>query len=650
MSRITGKKAVWQALGGHTLDNRGIQKSQEEFILSMYQTLLTEDLPRMHGHHSDFLLDFRTLSRRTTKEGLSFLTKTLPKLGKSIDSALVTGQLLIPNFHPRARKNKQGVRVRYALPDFLWVLLSQVFNPFSGKVLGRPSICAVNDLRQICYLAYKLELPYDESAIQNVVSKFIATDIELNSEFNFPTDSLEGKILAAGNVLLRDVCNGFDPYRIRPRHGPGAVATGEKPWDKFDFKVRYSQIEREFPFEEFFTLGHQYTLETLYEHDIDTEESGVARVVLVPKDSRGPRLISCEPLAYQWIQQGISRKLTRLVEKHPLTRGRVNFTDQTINRGLALRGSRRGTYDTLDLSEASDRVSVALVSLLFEGTRLLPALLATRTPRTMLPDQTEVEFRKFAPMGSALCFPIMALSIWALGAGLLHVAYGMSLKRAARSIYVYGDDIIIEHGYSPALMRVLPRFGIKFNEGKCCTTGLFRESCGCDAYIGEDVTPLKLRTLPPVKMSPDARPMLSYIEYSNTLWNKAFYSTAKLVEDHITRLYGPVPLKINFSEGDVCPSWYHRFHRNTGLVDSLGSPNLLQGMEGHRWSLHKRRWNSDLQRFEFLVKVPRSRKLHRNRPDWRELFRCLIGGEHTRACVYTQPRRVAIKRGWVCLT
>jgi hypothetical protein len=64
-----------------------------------------------------------------------------------------------------------------------------------------------------------------------------------------------------------------------------------------------------------------------------------ARVCLVPKDSRGPRIISCEPAELMFIQQGIMRKLYSHLETHHLTAGQINFTDQSINRNLALLAS-----------------------------------------------------------------------------------------------------------------------------------------------------------------------------------------------------------------------------------------------------------------------------------------------------------------------
>jgi hypothetical protein len=101
-------------------------------------------------------------------------------------------------------------------------------------------------------------------------------------------------------------------------------------------------------------------------HDIMVTESKgrimektdiVAKLTAVPKDSRGPRLICVHPKEAIWIQQGQRLKLEAAITSSNLTKGRINFTDQTVNGGLALESSKSGRLATLDLKEASDRIS-----------------------------------------------------------------------------------------------------------------------------------------------------------------------------------------------------------------------------------------------------------------------------------------------------
>lgn len=606
----------------------GNRKSQVALLLPCYKLLFHEELPRVHQHHEEFARDFHTISKRTSSEGIEFLTRSLPALGKAIDASLKSGRLLAPGFQ-RRKRTVRGNRVRYALPNFLWVLLSRCFNPFTGRVLNDLDVCALNDLRQICYLAYKMELPYKSKDEQKVINGFVATDGSLPELNNCP-----GKVSEAidlGNSLLQAVLSGFDPTDIQPMPGPGATADRMKPWEKYNPQCIYEQLETLYPFSEYFVLGKLHAWDQYYSKPeaLPVKKTGAARVILVPKDSRGPRLISAEPSSYMFIQKGLSSKLVDTVEKHPLTKRRVNFTSQKINRRLALRGSIDGRYDTIDLSEASDRVSLELVKRLFKGTSLLGSLLATRTPRTVLPSGETIKLRKFAPMGSALCFPIEALSFWALGAGLLHVYAGLPIRKAARMLYVYGDDIIMQHGYAPYLIWGFQKVGLKVNLPKSCLSGFFRESCGCDAYRGQDVTPIKLRRPHPGKQRLDERTLLSYIDYSNQFWKKGYYSLALYFESLVEKSHGTIPLKENFDDDkEIMPSWYHRGPKHLVKQNNL-----------------RTRWNKSHQVREYFVLTPRGRSEERITPSWSELFR-ILSNKYSSPFIYPLPRRIKLKRGW----
>jgi hypothetical protein len=128
---------------------------------------------------------------------------------------------------------------------------------------------------------------------------------------------------------------------------------------------------------------------------------------------------------------------------------------------------------------------------------------------TKLPDGTLIELSKHAPMGSALCFPIMALAIWSLLTAHTCTAQVAKAIRASGSlnkrretfkwdkpVYVYGDDIILHSDFADSASQVLESVGLKVNTNKSFVRSLFRESCGGEYYNGWDVTPVRLRTLP----------------------------------------------------------------------------------------------------------------------------------------------------------
>nr|QDH86778.1 MAG: RNA-dependent RNA polymerase [Leviviridae sp.] len=88
----------------------------------------------------------------------------------------------------------------------------------------------------------------------------------------------------------------------------------------------------------------------------------------------------------------------------------IGSDTQEPNQLLAQKGSRDGSLATLDLSEASDRVSLQLVEeLLARNPLAKEAILACRSLRASVPGHETITLAKFASMGSALCFPIEAM-------------------------------------------------------------------------------------------------------------------------------------------------------------------------------------------------------------------------------------------------
>jgi hypothetical protein len=475
---------------------------------------------------------------------------------------------------------------------------------------------------------YKLEMDYSDETTQKVISSFLSTDSEL-LQFRVP----ESATTIYAQRFCADVFSGLDPWDITPGHGPGAVATGERVDEKHRFKRIYSAIERVYPFTGYFTFGLGQVCDEYREYEnLELLEAGTAKVVLVPKDSRGPRLISCEPLEYQWIQQGLGRAIVSHLERHAYTAGHVNFTDQTVNRELALSSSLTQEWVTLDMKDASDRVSLELVKSLFcHVPALLDALLATRTVRTKLPSGLEVHLNKFAPMGSCLCFPVEAFVFYALCVGSLMHHKHYSRREARSRVYVYGDDIIVRREDYATVLQSLPEFGLMFNDGKCCTEGFFRESCGCDAFKGVDVTPIKLRSVWRHRRRLDIGVASSYVALSNAAWKSGYMRLAKKVECLVTQVTGPLPV---FSNENINGLGWIRPDACTRVQP--------QGV--------KTRWNNELHRREVSTWLSRSTYSYADPDNWSTVLRRITApSEYTKPGTYAVPRRSRPHRGWVHL-
>lgn len=215
--------------------------------------------------------------------------------------------------------------------------------------------------------------------------------------------------------------------------------------------------------------------------DISREFQGRCRLVphnnitCVPKTAKTDRTIAIEPLWNSYLQKGIDNYM-----RQKLRRIGVDLTDQSKNQELARLGSIDSSYATIDLSAASDSVSIELCR------ELLPPdwfnlLRATRSPCYKYGDEIR-RYEKFASMGNGFCFPLESL-IFAAAVHSVYVETGHAFR------LVYGDDIIVQQGSALLVIERLKFLGFKTNTDKTFCLGPFRESCGADYYLGVNVRP-----------------------------------------------------------------------------------------------------------------------------------------------------------------
>lgn len=254
----------------------------------------------------------------------------------------------------------------------------------------------------------------------------------------------------------------------------------------------------------------------------------------VPKTNDSLRSICMEPTAYMFAQQHVRAQLEHAIERGLMGKF-VKIREQERNKVLALHASASGKLDTIDLSAASDSVSVDLVREVFPRW-LLHGMLATRTSKVELPDGRTVSVKKFAPMGSAVCFPTQSIIFAAV------VVYGYALYKhhgcvpldfdykrflhdevstgttsnLFETIAVYGDDIILDSRTTGYVIDTLSELGfIVNNEKSFFGNNAFRESCGVFAMAGEDVSPLSFKQKIIEGSQWDARSLASTVSLAN---------------------------------------------------------------------------------------------------------------------------------------
>jgi len=514
-----------------------------------------------------------TVASRIEHEGLSFFAITLADYGKAIQKWLDHG-LVVPSDAPsfatktrNRRSRRTGLR-HGRLPAFLHGFLGRVFDPCSGALLENPDIEAIYAIRQLTLMFSKIALPETpgkgglkrgnrRSVVSPIreskaMSEFVqceqdvrASDKRLDpaylADFQRMSEMLFGELFAK---VDRDIHWG----RLIPKHGPGAVAdrlSSNAKWNQHTWPAR---LARCFPPDEFLASNPKIFRE--WKADLNVLEPGSevpVRVITVPKTLKTPRIIAIEPTAMQYAQQAILRSILDAWSQDGFLSRVIGFDDQDPNRELARLGSHSGELATLDLSEASDRVSNQLVrAMLQDYPELLEAVQAARSRKADVPGHGVIRLAKFASMGSALCFPFEAmvfLTVIFLGIEREQSAplsYETVVNRFRKQVRVFGDDLIVPRDYVLSVVDELETFGFRVNVGKSYWTGRFRESCGREYFDGSDVSIVKVRAVLPTRRQ-DANGVISAVALRNQAYWAGLWKTAAWLDDYLGKLLKHFP-------------------------------------------------------------------------------------------------------------
>ena len=326
-------------------------------------------------------------------------------------------------------------------------------------------------------------------------------------------------------------------FSFWPRHGNGVTSDARGR----DASAKYAVLsQRGLP-----PRLHHYFCQRGVSHPLvrmDVTDLGTScRVLLVPKGCSSKRVISCEPTANQWFQQALLRDLGDYL---PSSMFHITMKDQTRNQKLAQVGSLFRNYGTIDLSSASDTVTLRLVEALFRRTPLWPELWASRTSYATL-DGNRLPLQKFAPMGSAVCFPIESIVFGAV------VAVAQEHVGVNHPWVVYGDDIVCHSSVFEEVVRLLGQLHFRVNEKKTFwPSSPFKESCGREYYYGEDVTPFRIPRFfhgwtksEDLKRSPSL--LAGWITLANSLMTHGLLGPRRYLVARLLELCPNVPFSAN---------------------------------------------------------------------------------------------------------
>jgi len=553
-------------------------------LISLWISLASELASQCHTSTNR---DSKTVLARVEHEGLSFMTITLPAFGKDFQKSLDQGKVTHDLF--------QGFSWKGGLPVFLRGFLESVFNPIDGTILMDPSIDAIYAMQQLTQLYSKIGLTCSDRRVRKSIDGYMVIEGELKrrdadtielSEFKRIKTLLFSRVLTDVDRLV------YEGETI-PKHGPGNTAERLSSNQKYAHFVWTDRLEVYFPARE--NIVPNYSFSDVKVTHLTPEQERPVRVITVPKTMKTPRIIAIEPTAMQFAQQGILEAIVPRLEREFTDSSRlsrsnagvsrrlytnpsysmIGFSDQIPNQEMARTGSLNGDLATLDLSEASDRVSNQHVrALLGDHPHLNSAVDACRSRKADVPGHGVIRLAKFSSMGSALCFPMEAmvfltlvfLGIQRQNGTPLTVGDIIALRGRVR---VYGDDIIVPVHYVHTVMETLHTFGYKVNSSKSFWTGKFRESCGKEYFEGQDVSPIKFRHQFPSQRQ-DAQEIISLVSFRNQLYMRGLWKTARWIDKKIMRILPHYPSVSPQSPG-------------------LGAHTFLSPIEGERYSrtLHK---------------------------------------------------------------
>jgi len=248
----------------------------------------------------------------------------------------------------------------------------------------------------------------------------------------------------------------------------------------------------------------------------------------------------------QYVQQGLLECFVSAIDADDIASWLISFGSQVPNQDLARVGSITGALATLDLSEASDRVSNQLVrGMLANHPHLNGAVDACRSRKADVPGHGVIRLAKFASMGSALTFPVESmvfatLVFLGIELSLNHKLTRSDIKSFRGQVRIYGDDIIVPVRFVSSVNHVLKTFGFKVNMNKSFWTGKFRESCGKDYYNGRDITITKVRSMLPTSRK-HVQELVSTVSLRNLLFKAGFTTSVDYLDSIIERLI-PFPI------------------------------------------------------------------------------------------------------------
>jgi len=222
---------------------------------------------------------------------------------------------------------------------------------------------------------------------------------------------------------------------------------------------------------------------------------GPSQVSTVAKKRTVRRTILTMPTLDMWFQLGLGRLLSERLKMLG-----IRLKDQQfVNRGLAQSGSTDGKTATIDLRNASDRISRRMCTEFFP---CIAGLMASVSPSKCKMGRKFLPLTMLGTMGNGATFPLMTLVFCTVVRACLanrqlldERPLGQPRGRSTLRWGVFGDDICCPSIVYEDVCRLCHLLGFEVNVDKSYNNGSFRESCGGDFLNGYNVRGIYTKSL-----------------------------------------------------------------------------------------------------------------------------------------------------------
>jgi len=209
-----------------------------------------------------------------------------------------------------------------------------------------------------------------------------------------------------------------------------------------------------------------------------------SRLSFVAKNDVTSRAIATEPSINAYAQQGFDAILRRRLKRFF---GLDLVIQQRVNRWYARWGSQRDHLSTIDLSSASDTISLAMCKR-FLPPDMMRVIELCRSSRVELPNGDVTESTMVSTMGNAFTFSLQTIIFSCVVAAAFSFRDKPLKWRGYPNAWgVNGDDIVVPKSVTADVISLLTLLGFEVNGDKTFTEGPFRESCGGDFFLGRNI-------------------------------------------------------------------------------------------------------------------------------------------------------------------